>query len=146
VAAFEVDTSEVESDCAQLSDRRGGMELDLLDAIELQPTSTTGNTSSSSSGDEHCALVVDSLPGRSADGSGGPVSVLDFRSRLHPVPQTPTLVAAGTLDGGETQLFLVVDGGTTAGCGVVGDLPNVRNVQVSRDRPTTSSTINEDRR
>jgi len=96
LAVFDLETSEKSSGCAQLRARRGETEVDRLNAIELEPTSATGNTSSSSSGDGHLALEVDSLlsalTGRTADGSGGPVSVLDFRSRPFPVPHTSTSV------------------------------------------------------
>lgn len=92
VAVCDVETSETTSGCVQLRVRRGGTEVDRLNETELQPTSATGNTSSSSSGVGQRAVDVDSLLGRSADGSGGPVSVLDFRSRPFPVPQTSLLV------------------------------------------------------
>jgi len=160
VAPEEDSSAPISDDRAALGRaRRGGTETDRHDVIELEPTPPTGNTSSSSSsssGVGQRALGVDSPPppppppGRSADGPGGPVSVLDFRSLSFPAPQKPTPVAVG--GGGGAQL---VGGGgaTTAGRGVDDDdddLPNVRNVQVSRVRrsspQTSSSTSDTERR
>jgi len=156
VAPEEDSSAPISDDWAALLGRarRGGTETDRHDVIEFEPTPPTGNTSSSSSsGVGQRALGVDSPPpppppGRSADGSGGPVSVLDFRSRSFPAPRTPTATGVG----GGAQL---VGGGgaTTAGRGVDDDdddLPNVRNVQVSRVRrsspQTSSSTSDTERR